>query len=102
MKKKCRIFLNCLIFVLTISALSLMSCGPRAHGKVNEPKPANRLYDIEQEYGRAPKATYKNHIMWTIPPEFRCTPDCPECEARLKRIITEVIDSINNKPQNGL
>ncbi len=50
-------------------------------------------------YKNAPTGTYNGHKMCVVAPEYRCTSDCPKCEANMKRIITEVIDSINHSKQ---
>ena len=50
-------------------------------------------------YQDAPTGIYNGHKMYYVEPEFRCSSDCPKCEANLKRIITEVIDSINHNKQ---
>jgi bacterioferritin-associated ferredoxin len=60
--------------------------------------PAN-VVNLDNIYKDAPTAIYNGHKMYVIEPEYRCASDCPKCEANMKRIITEVIDSINHSKQ---
>ena len=57
------------------------------------------VVDLGCMYKDAPTAIYNGHKMYVVSPEYRCTSDCPKCEANMKRIITEVIDSINHNKQ---
>jgi hypothetical protein len=57
------------------------------------------VVDLGCMYKDAPTGTYNGHKMCVVSPEYRCTSDCPKCKANMKRIITEVIDSINHSKQ---
>ena len=72
----------------------ISSCddGHQSNGSAN-------VVDLGNMYQDAPTAIYNGHKMYVVSPEYRCTSDCPKCEANMKRIITEVIDSINHNKQ---
>lgn len=72
----------------------ISSCddGHQSNGSAN-------VVDLGCMYKDAPTGTYNGHKMCAVAPEYRCTSDCPKCEANMKRIITEVIDSINHSKQ---
>ena len=74
--------------------LIIQSCddGHQSNGQAN-------VVDLGYMYKDAPTGTYNGHKMIAMEPGYRCSPECPKCEANMKRIITEVIDSINHNRQ---
>ena len=72
----------------------LISCDD-GHNNTNN----QEVIELDSRYKDAPTLRYNGHKMIVMEPGYRCSPECPKCEANMKRIITEVIDSINHSKQ---